>query len=54
MFSVAYIRVICFMVRKRICDGKGKITAVKQILIPFQCRFLCLYHKCKNPFIFWM
>lgn len=50
MFPVAYMRVICFMVHEKL-DGEGKITAVnlKLILIPFQCCFLCLYHKCENP-----
>lgn len=42
---------ISFMVHNKLDDGEGKITALnlKVILVPFQCCFLCLYHKWENP-----
>jgi len=51
MFPVAHVRVVCFMVQKKLDDEENEITAVnlKLILIPFQCCFLCLYHKYKYP-----
>lgn len=52
MISVSYMKLINFMAHNEQDDGECKITALnlKVILIPFQCCFLCLYHKRKkNP-----
>lgn len=44
------MKIISFMVHNKLDDEEGRITALnlKAILIPFQCCFLCLFHKWKN------